>query len=113
MANAPATCGAAIDVPAKVANPPPGTDEVIHWPGASNERNEALLENDDTVSTVAPKDPSPVDPTLMALEIQAGAEIWLVKPSFPDAITVAIFAALRASIIGFNGKAEGSLSQNV
>src|SRR4051795_13451166 len=33
-ARAPATWGVAIDVPLKLANPPPGTDEVMLEPGA-------------------------------------------------------------------------------
>ena len=37
-AHAPATCGAAIDVPAAFAKPPPGTDDSIQRPGASSDR---------------------------------------------------------------------------
>jgi hypothetical protein len=43
-AQAPATCGAAIEVPEKIAKPPPGTDDVIKSPGASKFKNWALLE---------------------------------------------------------------------
>jgi hypothetical protein len=37
-AHAPATCGAAIEVPDKFVNPPPGTDERILSPGAKSDR---------------------------------------------------------------------------
>ena len=46
--------------------------------------NDAIFENDDTVSDEV------VDPTLIALEIHAGAPIALVYPLFPDEITVAM-----------------------
>jgi hypothetical protein len=91
-----------MEVPWKFANPVPGvTDELIKEPGASNDRIAALLEKEETTSNVAPPDPSPVEPTLTDVEIQAGEAIALVKPSFPDAIAVAIPADLRRSITGF------------
>ena len=43
-AQAPATCGAAIEVPANAAYAPLGTDEVIAVPGASSDRKLALSE---------------------------------------------------------------------
>jgi hypothetical protein len=43
-AHAPATCGAAIDVPFQVWYPPPGTDDVMVDPGAKSERNDATFE---------------------------------------------------------------------
>src|SRR5215831_18938042 len=49
-ANAPATCGADIDVPLSSAYPPPGTDELIDSPGASSDRKGAMLEKNDTSS---------------------------------------------------------------
>ena len=49
-ANAPVTWGVAMEVPWKLAYPPPGTDDVITWPGANNDRKEALLENDEIAS---------------------------------------------------------------
>ena len=52
----------------------------------------AKLENEDTVSE------SVVEPTLTALDIQAGEPMALVKPLLPEAITVAIPAAFRLSI---------------
>jgi hypothetical protein len=96
-AHAPATCGAAMEVPLKKANPPPGTEELMLSPGASSERNEAELENDETVSDFV------VEPTLTALDIQAGAPMELVKPSLPEEITVAIPADLRLSMTALRG----------
>jgi hypothetical protein len=100
-AQAPATCGVAIDVPEKVWKLPPGTEELIHRPGASRFKKEALLEKPDTTSTVVPRLPSSVEPTLIALEIQAGYEIPFVLPSFPDAITVAMPSERRLSMAAF------------
>ena len=45
---------------------------------------EAIFEKDDTVSDKV------VDPTLIAVEIHAGAPIAPVYPLFPDEITVAM-----------------------
>ena len=76
---APAACGAAIDVPRHVANVAPGTDDSIHSPGASIDRNDALFENVETESAgVAPGPPSRTEPTLTAVEMQAGAPSPLV-----------------------------------
>jgi hypothetical protein len=55
-----------MEVPLKDSNPPPGTDELTSEPGARRERKEAELENEDKVSEFV------VEPTLTALEIQAG-----------------------------------------
>ena len=66
-AHAPATCGVAMEVPLKTANPSPGTEELMLWPGASRERMEAELENEETASD------SVVEPTLTALDMHAGA----------------------------------------
>ncbi len=93
-AHAPATCGAAMEVPLKKANPPPGTDELMLSPGASNDKNDAELENEERVSDFV------VDPTLTALEIHAGAPMEFVKPLLPEEMTVAMPADLRLSIIG-------------
>ena len=82
-AQAPATCGAAIDVPLKLAKPLPGTEDVIEEPGASRSRKLATLENPEIVSL------NVVDPTLMADEIQPGPLRAFGKPLFPEAITVA------------------------
>lgn len=67
IAQAPATCGVAMEVPFHVPYPVPGTAEVIPEPGASRLRNEAELEYSETVLTV-----SRVAPTLTAVEIHAG-----------------------------------------
>ena len=114
-AHAPVTCGAAIEVPLNVLKPPPGTDDVIHSPGASIVRNDALFENAETPSVgVAPLLPSFVDPTLMAVEMQLGKEIPMVEDAvdeFPDEITVAIPTLLRLSMAVFNdGKPESQIA---
>jgi len=83
-----------MEVPSKTANPPPGTEELMLEPGASSDKKEAELENEDIVSDFV------VEPTLTALDIQAGAPMESVKPLLPEEITVAIPADLRLSIIG-------------
>ncbi len=77
-AHAPATCGADIDVPCKVAKSLPGTEEVILEPGANSDKKEALLEKLQTLSAVVPPEPSSVHPTLTAVEMQAGDASALV-----------------------------------
>ncbi len=86
-AHAPATCGAAMEVPLKGANcwPPlkaGGTEELMPEPGARSERKEAELENEDMVSDFV------VEPTLTALDIQAGKFMEFVKPLLPEAIAI-------------------------
>jgi len=66
-AQAPVTMGAAIEVPFCDIVPPPGTDDSMSTPGASKSRNEATLENEATTGW------SHVAPTLMTVEMQAGA----------------------------------------
>ena len=44
MAHAPATCGAAIDVPLATAKFSPGYDEMISSPGANNDMKGATFE---------------------------------------------------------------------
>src|SRR6187551_2492104 len=83
IAHVPATCGAAIDVPLKSAKPPPGTDELIPSPGAKSDRNDATFEKYDTSFDLS------VEPTLTALEMQAGDAISLPDASLPDAMTLA------------------------
>src|SRR5438309_2509197 len=94
---APATCGAAIDVPLSAWYDPPGTDDVIDSPGASSERNGATFENHDTASVLS------VEPTLTADEMQA----CVVRPDgdaeLPAATTVAIPIARRLSMMGLAG----------
>jgi hypothetical protein len=58
---------------------------------------ELTLEKDDTASLLV------VEPTLIADEMQLGALMAFVKPSSPDAMTVAIFAERRVSIADFMG----------
>src|SRR5207244_13616894 len=82
IAKTPATCGVAMDVPSKLSNPPPGTDEVIRSPGANRERNVAWLENEETLSNGVSPDPSPVEPTLTEVEIHDGTECTLVRQWF-------------------------------
>src|ERR1700709_1825805 len=67
MAQAPATKGADIEVPSSVAVPPPGTAEVIATPGAIRSTSGPTGEKLATWSL------SSVAPTLIALEMQAGA----------------------------------------
>ena len=59
-------------------------DELIDDPGASSEIKEAIFEKDETASDEV------VDPTLIAVEMHAGAPMALVYALFPDEITVAI-----------------------
>src|SRR5215207_5707066 len=74
-AQAPATCGAAIEVPLSEAKLPPGTDETMFVPGASRSTIEDILESGAMVSL------SVVLPTAIALEMHAGAATASVKPS--------------------------------
>lgn len=83
-AQAPVTCGAAMEVPLLNEYASPGTDEYIEDPGARSEMKEAIFEKEETVFDEV------VDPTLIAVEMQAGAPMALVYPLFPDEMTVAI-----------------------
>jgi len=69
---------------------------VIHWPGASRLRKDALLLKLETLSTGVPRLPSVVDPTLTALEMHAGSERPSNQPEFPDATTGAMPADRNA-----------------
>ena len=71
-AQAPVTWGADIEVPLFELYRSPGTEELIDDPGARSEMKEAIFEKDETVSEEV------VDPTLIAVEIHAGAPIALV-----------------------------------
>ena len=62
-------------------------------PGASSDRKEAELENPGTSSSPV------VAPTLTAVEIQAGLVRPPLKPSFPDATTVAMPTERRWSMM--------------
>ena len=91
---APATCGAAIDVPLSAWYDPPGTDDVIDSPGANSDRKDETLENDETASVLV------VDPTLTADETQAGVDKPNGRPPLPAATTDATPIARRLSMIG-------------
>src|SRR6267142_2069406 len=94
IAQAPAMCGEAIDVPLATANWPPGYDEMISSPGANSDRKGATFEKSATWSSLV------VAPTLTAVETHAGALISLVDPSLPDATTVAMPTERRLSMKG-------------
>src|SRR4051812_9295681 len=64
IAQAPATCGVAIDVPLNTAKPPPGTDELIEPPGAMSSTRLLMFENEETASFLS------VEPTVIAVEMQ-------------------------------------------
>ena len=95
IAQAPATCGAAMEVPVRYAYPAPGTEEYMLVPGASNESQLLLLDETYTTSDFV------VFPTLMALEMQAGALKASTYPLLPEATIAAMPAARRLSIIAF------------
>src|SRR5262249_22060191 len=82
IAQAPATCGAAIDVPSYTSKLPPGTEERIEDPGASSESWGDMSEKSETSSSFV------VEPTLTADEIQAGNARAAGSPSFPAATLV-------------------------
>ena len=93
-AQAPATCGAAMDVPLNASKLPPGTDETIESPGARSERNDATFEKEEIWSLRS------VEPTLTTEEMQAGDEMLVFVPLLPDATTVATPMDRRLSMIG-------------
>jgi hypothetical protein len=97
-AHAPATCGAAIEVPCLLAYWLPVIDDRITEPGASSESCEEEFENDETRSSVVF-----VEPTLIADEVQAGDEMAFDEPLLPEAMTVAMPTARRSSMIVFSG----------
>ena len=74
-AMAPATCGAAAEVPSAVAQPLPGTDEVMETPGASRATIGPSSVNGASASGVVVVEA----PTATALLMQAGAPtpMWL------------------------------------
>src|SRR5215211_193124 len=93
-AQAPATCGAAIEVPLSLEKLPPGTDDKMPTPGASRSTIEDLK-----LESGAMESWSFVEPTVIALEMHAGKPTASVKPSLPEEITVAIPAAFRLSMM--------------
>ena len=48
IAHAPVTCAAAIEVPLKPANNPPGTEDTMVWPGRASDKSLVLLLKLDT-----------------------------------------------------------------
>src|SRR5438876_6882191 len=105
-AQAPVTCGAAIDVPLLKPNPLPVTDELMDVPGASRLRKLAVCEKTATASPG--RATSVVAPTLMALEMQPGAAtprrnvgtpLTGGMELLPAEITVAMPAARRLSMM--------------
>jgi hypothetical protein len=84
-----------MEVPLKTEKPPPGTDELMEEPGARSERKDAEFEKIEMPSDLV------VDPTLMAVEIQAGAFRASLNPSLPAAATVAIPTERKLSIAAF------------
>ena len=73
IAQAPVTCGVAMEVPFHLPYPVPGTADVIPEPGASRLKNDAEFEYEATALDV-----SSVAPTLTAVEIHPGEEIALI-----------------------------------
>ena len=93
-ANAPVTCGAAIDVPEYASDEFVGTAEMIDEPGAYRSmRSSAVFEKPETVSLLV------VEPTVTADEIHAGDETESENPLLPDAMTVAIPDAASSSTV--------------
>src|SRR4029450_193111 len=86
-AHAPATCGVAMDVPLKLAKPPPGTEDRMLTPGANRSRSGETFENEATWSS------SSTAPTAMAALMQAGKLIADLLDEFPDATTGAMRGA--------------------
>jgi hypothetical protein len=102
IANAPATWGAAIDVPKPFAYSARGMEEFMYLPGANKVRKEALLEKLEIWNCVVPLLPSSIEPTLTLEEIHAGALIVLEEPSFPEQATLGILAERRLFIAAVN-----------
>jgi hypothetical protein len=75
-------------------------------PGANKSRKLALFEKLDTTSSRCPELPSPTEPTLIAVEMHAGAVNRVELPLFPELITVKMPAARKVSMIGFRASAS-------
>jgi len=104
MANAPVTCGAAIDVPLFTPNWLFRTDDVIDEPVASKFKKLALLLKLETASNLV------VEPTLITLDMQAGEPKEFEEPTLPEDATVAIPTERRLSADCFRKKLSGSPS---
>src|SRR4051812_14410719 len=96
-AKAPATWGVAIDVPLKLANPPPGTDEVMLEPGAQRSSTLPEFEKVEIWSALV------VEPTVTAVLMHPGEVTPAPDPLFPAAIAVGVPAESRLSIAGLSG----------
>ena len=105
-ARAPETWGAACDVPAKPATPPPMPEELMAAPGASRSialllfEKQAILSADVEPSVqpklMVPTFPSYTAPTPMAFEMHAGAPISPLLAELPADPTVRVPRARRA-----------------
>src|SRR3954447_11163835 len=105
-AMAPATYGAAAEVPSAVAQPLPGTDEVTETPGASRATIGPSSVNGASASGVVVVEA----PTATALLMQAGAPTPMWLGFLPAATTVGIPSAARASIAGLR-RSESQLER--
>ena len=103
-AQAPATCGAAIDVPLFTPNWLFRIDDVIDEPVASKSKKLALLLKIETASDLV------VEPTLITLDMQAGELNEIEEPALPEDATVAIPTERRLSTDCFRKKLKGSPS---
>src|ERR671918_2511629 len=103
IAQAPATWGAATDVPlAIVVTPVTVVVEVaIFTPGATRDKKDAEFEEVQIFSSLGEEIRFVLAPTLTADERQPGKLSSLVFESFPDAMTVAIPDDRKASICDF------------
>ena len=110
-AQAPATWGAAMEVPLKVSKPSPGTEVRIPSPGASRSSWGELFEKLETDSGTAPMPMPLTEPTLTTPEMQPGKSIVLRDPPLPEVPTGAIPAARRLSMAALTaGKSPSQLS---
>src|SRR5687768_3663903 len=86
-AAAPATCGAAIEVPLNVTSPPPTADEVIANPGASTSGLNSSVDGDGPELNVVTTSLNPWAPTVMAVRAVPGLPIDARAPALPAAAT--------------------------
>ena len=107
-AHAPETWGAAIEVPLLVSNPPPGMEELMPTPGARRSTREDMLELEAMLSP-AETVGFAVEPTVIALEMHAGAPTAFVKELLPDEITVAALMELRLSMAALRASVSQAL----
>ena len=105
-AKAPATCGAAIDVPLRTAKLGVGLiDELIDSPGAKRSTIVETLEKAETASVWL------VELTVIAVETQPGNALRFRCELLPEMITVATFSASSSSMTVLNGIARATASQ--